>query len=183
MDFDPWTNVKTKNGFKADEIISALQKEIRRGNTENAALIAYEMIITSRELEKKLWERLLVISVEDIGWGNLHAPVIMDSLFSIYKRLGMSHDRGLVAIHGVRFLCSCKKDRSSDEMYTWIRQAVANEGVRPIIPEYALDMHTARGMEMCRGQRHFLEEATKVHPELENRTTEYRKRLFDMLND
>ena len=38
---DPWVNVKTFNGFQADHVISALQKEIRRGNTENAALLAY----------------------------------------------------------------------------------------------------------------------------------------------
>ena len=48
LDRDPWVDVKTFNGFQADHVISALQKEIRRGNTENAALLAYEMIITSR---------------------------------------------------------------------------------------------------------------------------------------
>ena len=34
---DPGVDVKTANGFPADHVISALQKEIRRGNTENAA--------------------------------------------------------------------------------------------------------------------------------------------------
>ena len=65
---DPWVNVRTRHDFAADEIISALQKEIRRSNTENAALLAYEMATTSPELEAYLWRRLLVISVEDIGW-------------------------------------------------------------------------------------------------------------------
>ena len=61
---DPWTRVRTLHDFKADEVISSLQKEIRRGNTENAALLAAEMLLTSAELEAFLWFRLQVISVE-----------------------------------------------------------------------------------------------------------------------
>ena len=37
---DPWQNVKTIHDFPADHVISALQKEIRRGHTENAVLLA-----------------------------------------------------------------------------------------------------------------------------------------------
>src|SRR5689334_15342956 len=83
LDRDPWVNVKTFNGFQADHVISALQKEIRRGNTENAALLAYEMMITSPALEDYLWQRLKVISVEDIGFGEPLAPVVLQSLFEM----------------------------------------------------------------------------------------------------
>lgn len=69
--YDPWQKVKTIGGFDADLVISALQKEIRRGNEENAVLIAYEMFSTSLPLEDFLWTRLHVISVEDIGFANL----------------------------------------------------------------------------------------------------------------
>ena len=78
MTDDPWTVVKTRHGLAADEVISALQKEIRRGHVDNAALLAYEMIGTSAELEDMLWRRLLVISVEDVGWGDLNAPSLVD---------------------------------------------------------------------------------------------------------
>ena len=44
-DRDPSVDVKTFHGFPADHVISALQKEIRRGNTENSSLLAYEMIL------------------------------------------------------------------------------------------------------------------------------------------
>ncbi len=44
---DPWQKVKTYHDLPADEVISALQKEIRRGHTENAARLAYELIQTS----------------------------------------------------------------------------------------------------------------------------------------
>ena len=83
LDRDPWVNVKTFNGLQADHVISALQKEIRRGNTENAALLAYEMMITSPALEDYLWQRLKVISVEDIGFGEPLAPVVIQSLFEM----------------------------------------------------------------------------------------------------
>ncbi len=67
---DPWQRTTTENGFPADEVISALQKSIRRGLTENAVLLGWEMFITSPELEAKLWSRLQVIAVEDVGFGN-----------------------------------------------------------------------------------------------------------------
>ncbi|MFN2305195.1 MAG: hypothetical protein ACK2TV_15815, partial [Anaerolineales bacterium] len=59
---DPWQKVKTVHDLAADEVISALQKEIRRSHTENACQLAYELIQTSPDLEHKLWQRLLVIS-------------------------------------------------------------------------------------------------------------------------
>jgi replication-associated recombination protein RarA len=70
----PRVDVKTYHGLPADEVISALQKEIRRGNAENAVLLAYEMMITSPAMEDYLWQRLMVISVEDIGFGEPNAP-------------------------------------------------------------------------------------------------------------
>src|SRR5262249_36258759 len=52
---DPWTLVETAHGFRADELISTFQKSIRRGLVENAALVAYELYVTSAELEEHLW--------------------------------------------------------------------------------------------------------------------------------
>lgn len=57
----------SKHGLAADELISGLQKSIRRSNAENALAISYEMYLTSESLEDYLWKRLLIISVEDIG--------------------------------------------------------------------------------------------------------------------
>ena len=105
LDRDPWTDVKTFHGFQADHVISALQKEIRRGNTENAALLAYEMILTSPALEDYLWHRLKVISVEDIGFGELLAPVLIQNLFEMTSTCDRAvGERKLYAIHAVRYL-------------------------------------------------------------------------------
>ena len=182
LDRDPWVNVKTFNGFQADLVISALQKEIRRGNTENAALLAYEMILTSPALEDYLWQRLRVISVEDIGFGEPLAPVLIQSLFAMTSACDRAvGERKLYAIHAVRYLCMCKKDRSSDEMINWINHTSKLGNFLPIIPDYALDMHTAEGQKMGRGRRHFFEEASRTNPEVPDRDRTYLERIMKML--
>ena len=182
LDRDPWVDVKTFNGFKADHVISALQKEIRRGNTENAALLAFEMMTTSPALEDYLWHRLKVIAVEDIGFGELLAPVLVQSLFEMCSACGRGvGERKLYAIHAVRYLCMCKKDRSSDEMINWINHSSKLGTLLPVIPDYALDMHTAEGQKKGRGRRHFFEEASRTNPEVEDRDRTYLDRIMKML--
>lgn len=178
---DPWQKVLTEHDLPADELISALQKEIRRGNAENAAVIAYELCITSPELEAKVWQRLTVISVEDIGMGDTNAPLLIHSLSQMRQAFDYgAGDRNLFTIHAVRYLCGCKKDRSSDEMLNWIKKAMEKKNLRPNLPDYVFDMHTKRGQEMGRGLDHFLKEASKVSPELEGRDTTYRERLIKL---
>jgi replication-associated recombination protein RarA len=181
---DPWTLEKTAHGLPADEVISALQKEIRRGNVENAALLAYEMAVTSEDLERKLWDRLCVISVEDIGFGETGAPALIEALERMTHRYNDGEgDRLLFAIHAVRYLCTRLKDRSSDEMLNWIRRAVEDEGVRPEIPDYAIDMHTTRGRAMNRDIHHFLDIGAHVSPELPGRNRDYLERLRRQIGD
>lgn len=181
---DPWVDVKTYHGFPADQIISALQKEIRRGNAENAALIAYEMVITSHALEDYLWQRLMIISVEDVGFGEPHAPVLINALHQMLCTFDRGvGERKLFAVHAVRYLCGCQKERSSDEMINWMMRAIAQGSVRPIIPDYALDMHTARGKEMGRGLQHFLEVGAQVSPEMPGRDWTYQERLLALIEN
>ncbi|MCC7163371.1 MAG: AAA family ATPase [Anaerolineae bacterium] len=182
--FDPWTQVRTRHDLPADEVISALQKEVRRGHAENAAMIAYEMVSTSPELERKLWDRLAVISVEDIGFGQVNAPVLVHALEKLSHHFDYgAGDRALFAIHAVRYLAMQRKDRSSDEMLNWIKSAIENQGVRPEIPDYALDMHTARGQALGRGFKHFMEQGALVEPEWSERDTTYHQRLMQMLKE
>ena len=178
---DPWTLARTLHDFPADEVISSLQKEIRRGNTENAALLAYEMLTTSQELEEYLWGRLQVISVEDVGFGSTNAPVLIETLFQMHLRLPRPRgDRYLFAIHAVRYLCQCEKERGSDDLLNWMSKATERGEASPTLPDYAIDMHTRRGQEMGRDYSHFLNEASKVQPELAERDTTYLDRLKAM---
>src|SRR5512133_1902530 len=131
---DPWVQVRTCHDFAADEVISALQKEIRRGHAENAALLAYEMYLTSAELENYLWKRLVVISVEDIGFANSQAPVLIHHLYEMHRIYERGEgDRLLFAVQAVRYLCASPKDRSTDEMVNWMKYAVEQENRLPEI--------------------------------------------------
>ena len=180
---DPWVDVKTYHGFSGDQVISALQKEIRRGNTENAVLLAYEMVITSPAMENYLWQRLMVISVEDIGFGRLEAPILVNSLHQMIQSFDRNlGERKLFAVHAVRYLCNCQKDRSSDEMILWIKMASEKMDMIPEIPDYALDMHTKRGKELGRGIRHFIEVGTQLSPELVDRDLTYKHRITEILD-
>jgi replication-associated recombination protein RarA len=181
---DPWTRVTTPRGLQGDEVISALQKEIRRGHAESAAALVVEMIDTSAEMEQVLWERLMAICVEDIGWGDLQAPVVIDALYRLHERFEVGRsERRLFAIHAARYLSAATKDRSSDEMSWWISREIRSGRVVPSIPDHALDMHTARGRRMGRDARHFFQEGAQVSPELGDRERRYRDRIMGSLGD
>lgn len=163
---DPWSRVTTRNGLAGDEVISALQKSIRRGLTEEACAFAYEMYITSEQMEDKLWRRLLAISVEDIGMGNVHAAEQMRTLNELRKEFDYRDgDRPIFFIHAIRILCSSEKDRSSDLLKNIIIKGFAM-GKVPVIPDVALDKHTTRGLAMGRDSFHFLNEASIVIPQM-----------------
>ncbi|MGL5756992.1 MAG: hypothetical protein ACRCYC_16840 [Paraclostridium sp.] len=163
---DPWARIKTRNGLNGDEVISALQKSIRRGLEEQACEFAYEMYITSPQMEEKLWRRLLTMTVEDIGMGDPTACIIVNNLYEMRKQFSYADgDRPIYFIHAIRYLCNCEKDRSSDLLKNIVIKGFAMGRV-PEIPDYALDKHTVRGAEMGRDSFHFLNEASKVIPQM-----------------
>jgi replication-associated recombination protein RarA len=182
IDEDPWAGVPTARGFMADELISALQKSIRRGLVENAVLVAYELFASGEAFEDQVWRRLEIISVEDVGLGRPDAPVIVHTLDDLRRRAAReSPDRLIYLVHAVRLLALSPKDRTSDEMATWARRVIEEGSARPEIFDDALDMHTRRGQEMGRDFLHWFTNGARVENELPNRDTTYRERLFTML--
>jgi replication-associated recombination protein RarA len=179
---DPWAGVPTVHGFMADELISALQKSIRRGLVENAVLVAYELFASGTEFEDQVWRRLEIISVEDVGMGRPDAPVIVRALDELRRRaVRESPDRLIYLVHAVRLLALSPKDRTSDEMANWVRQVVDAGTARPEVFDDALDMHTRRGQEMGRDFLHWFTNGARVENELPGRDTTYRSRILDML--
>lgn len=181
MSYDPWRGVKTRNGIQSDLVISALQKSIRRGLAEEAVTFAYEMYITSPQLEEKLWRRLQAISVEDVGFGDLSAPVLIHTLNQMRQNFPYTDgDRPIFFVHAIRYLAAAKKDRTSDNL----KNIIITEfeyGRTPDIPDFALDMHTEQGRAMGRDFKHFLQEGSRVENELtvdEN----YKARLLALLD-
>ena len=180
MSYNIWAAAKTRNGLAADEVISTLQKSIRRNKVEEACQAAYELYITGPLFLDKLWRRLLTISVEDIGFGNLQAAVQVNTLNEVRKSYAYDDgDQPMYFIHAIRVLCACTKDRSSDYLKNIIIKESAMGKVVEV-PDIALDKHTKRGQEMGRGSKHFFEEATKVIPQLEI-DNDYRERYGKIL--
>ena len=180
---DPWQRTTTAHGFPADEVISALQKCLRRSMLDNALLLGWEMYLTSPEMEAMLWSRLTVIAVEDVGMGNPQAPLLIEALYQQHLRYPYpQHDRFLFAAHAIRTIAKSPKDRTTDDMVNWAKQSIGLGEKLPEIPDIALDMHTRRGKEMGRDYRWFMEEASRVIPEIPDKDQTYRKWIMDALD-
>jgi replication-associated recombination protein RarA len=171
-------NPQTSRGYDVYELLSALQKDIRRGNE-------YQAVFWAAELEsfnsKMLWIRLQVIASEDIGVANPFAPLVIDVLERKYddarKRNKDSYRQFLT--HAVLFLARSRKSRIVDDLLNVVYGEIQHEDKKLPIPDYALDMHTSRGKRMGRGYDHFFSEGNKLKKEpFENPYTEKAKEML-----
>jgi replication-associated recombination protein RarA len=169
----------TARGYDIYELLSALQKDIRRCNE-------YQAIHWAIELEtfnaKMLWNRLRVIASEDIGLANTEATLLIDVLEKQYNdAVTRKNDSSrLFLVHAVLYLARSPKSRIVDDL---LITAYGNRdnGEKLEIPDYALDKHTLRGKKLGRDIKFFIEEGSKVNNEdLEN---PYKKKAAErMLN-
>jgi replication-associated recombination protein RarA len=155
---------QTQKGYDIYELLSALQKDIRRGKE-------YEAMFWAAELEsfnsKTLWNRLRVIASEDIGIANPLAPLVIDVLEKEYDDArGRENDSyRLFLTHAVLFLARSRKSRIVDDLLNVVYGEIQLEDKKLPIPDYALDMHTLRGKKMGRGLEYFFSEGTKLNNE------------------
>lgn len=174
---NPWENAKTVNGLTADEVISMLQKAVRRGLEEDAVDAAYELYLTSRELEHVMWRRLIMIAMEDIGFGDLQAAVIVYTYYQAKDLFERDNgDRQLTFIQAIRYLCRSPKERSSS-YYQNLQMSKFDRGYVMEVPDYALDKHTKRGKEMGRDTMYFYTDGDRVSPEYEDEENLHTKAL------
>ena len=147
----------TPKGYDLHEVISALQKEIRRCNEYEAVYWAVELESFSARV---LWKRLRVIASEDIGMADPQAAILIDTLernyFAALDKKG--NQNRLFLVHAVLHLARSPKSRIVDNLLT----VVYNDQKKLEIPDYALDKHTFRGKKMGRGWDHFFEEGAKL---------------------
>ena len=161
MSSGAWT--KTIHGKDAYECISALQKEIRRGN--ELAALTWAMELAPKQFDWLL-KRLTVISHEDIGCADIEA-VNFVTLAMPQLREWKKKDASewiLVLTNIVMALARAAKSRDADELQCVVRGRFAREGL-PEVPDYALDKHTQRGKKMGRGMDHFFDVGAQLVPE------------------
>jgi replication-associated recombination protein RarA len=156
--------LRTNRGYVLLEVISALQKDIRRGNEEQAFYWALELV---PKYEAYLWRRLLVIVNEDVGIANPPLLSIIPHLreqFFEFRERGKDGTCRLILANAILLMCRSPKSRISDEFQRVVTQEYMT-GERREIPDYALDCHTKRGRQMGRGKEFWLEEGCILEPE------------------
>lgn len=179
---DPWASSVSKRGYACDELISALQKYVRRSDVEECLLIAREMYETSEELAISLWDRFAIITSADVGDGTFIAPVIIETLRTqCLRQPWAGQDGWLYVAHAVRYLCQSPKDMTTEEMCMWTYHVMSEGDRRPTIPDFALDNHTKRGQEMGRGVEHFFTVGCAVNDEIPRRDRRFRDRVATLI--
>jgi replication-associated recombination protein RarA len=174
---DVWSRTTTVNGFAVDELRSVLQKSIRRGLVEEAALAAYELFVNGLETEEVLWRRLEIIATEDVGLGLVSAPAIIDALYTQASRMADRGDRWIYCAHAVRLLATAPKDNMSMELAGWTRAVVERGERKPVVEDYMVDLHTRRGADLGRDTAHWWSEGAR----LKNRIPGYQSKWGDYL--
>jgi replication-associated recombination protein RarA len=175
---DPYSHIVSPHGVRVDDLVSVLQKEIRRGHVDNAVLAAYEMFLTSPDVAQHLWRRLRLIAVEDVGMGLPMAPVLIDVLHRDFN--ASPGGVWMVACHAVRLLASAPKDRTGAEHADWVVAKVALGEALVEVPDYAHCVHTRAGQEMGRGLTQWWENGAHVRDESPAADHRYREELIEI---
>jgi replication-associated recombination protein RarA len=143
----------SKNGYQMDEVVSSLQKSIRRGLEYEAGFWALELIDSG--YWRYLMDRLQTIAAEDVGLANPQAIVVVNAVRQgIEVKVQEAEKRGKPWVNIPReqigflilYLCRSDKSRMADD-FIWYLQKQRKEGKRIEIPAYTLDEHTKRGRE------------------------------------
>ncbi|MBC8280452.1 MAG: hypothetical protein H8E48_06675 [Chloroflexi bacterium] len=144
--------MKTPGGYRFDETFSALQKCIRSGDERGALYWAIEL---EPEFYPHLWNRLEIISHEDVGLANPELSVLIYTWKIQHKEMvnRKNSAKRLVLANAILALCRSPKSRQADTFCN----AVYRSDEYLEIPDVAKDKHTAAGRQMGRGWQHFFE--------------------------
>jgi replication-associated recombination protein RarA len=175
---DPYSQILSPHGIRVDDLVSVLQKEIRRSHVDNAVLAAYEMYTTSPDVAQHLWRRLRIIAVEDIGMGLPLAPVLIEVLHRNFE--AAPGGDWLMACHAVRVLAGAAKDRTAGEHSDWAAAKVDCGEVLVQVPDYAHCVHTRAGQEQGRALVQWWENGARVRDELPGADHRYRDELIKL---
>ena len=157
----------TKNGLPAMAVVSAMQKCIRRGLERQAMEFACELMHTSRAFHSMVCNRLEVICHEDLD--TLAAPWVVPFVATAVAQSKERYSKNmgearLMIGTAIRMMCRSPKSRAGCHLAAAVGLRSMLEDYVPVIPDFALDMHTLAGRKQGRGLRHFREEGAKLIP-------------------
>jgi len=154
----------TANGYDLFELLSALQKCIRRNLEHDALFFAIELETFN---PSALWNRLKIIASEDVGFAYPLMPILIETLEKHYlsEKAKLNGAHLLFLSNAVVCLCRSQKSRVTDDLLNVVLLEKEKEGKRLEIPDFALDMHTTKGKAKGRGWEHFFNEGSKLENE------------------
>ena len=134
---------ETKLGYKLDEVASALQKEIRRGDEEAAV---YWALLLQSAAPQYAWKRTLVAAAEDIG---IAAPETVAQVSALAQAWKISKEHAwYVSPHhltmAVVLLCRAPKSTEVEDLLSYTDELI-RRGIKRDMPDYAVDGHTQAG--------------------------------------
>lgn len=158
----------TLHGLAAMEVLSAMQKSIRRSLEVEAMQFACELLHTSRAFHTMTCNRLEVVSHEDLDtqlapWIVTLVATCTEQARRHYDAVKIGRSRMFIGT-AIRAMCRAPKSRIGDHFSIAI--GLANElGVTvPVVPDWTKDGHTAEGKRMKRGLAYFREHSAQLVP-------------------
>ncbi len=152
--------ITLQDGTPYLEVVSGLQKMVRRGKEREALTFALSLFDSGFGLA--LAKRLVMIATEDIG---LAAPEVVSqvcTLSSTWILLGKESPRGmpepLPLIMAVMLMCRSDKNREVDDSCVVMRETMrrgTGDSPKQVIQEWedlVVDSHTSRGKQRLRLQ-------------------------------
>ncbi len=143
----------TDHGHPMCEVRSSLQKCLRRGQEEEAAYWAFQLI--RHGWVKYLWRTLRIVTSEDVGLGDPLLALQINALANNAKEgtNGFAKNKamfiGHCEIHAIMLICRAEKDWRATHLMckTIVEFAAINRGdILPREPRpEALDAHTQKG--------------------------------------
>ena len=146
----------TRRGLDAYEVVSALQKAVRRSDPEAAAYWAIELAPAHGNW---LWSRLKTIAIEDCA---PEATGLVTDITVLHRQWeNAKGEDPMTVVRAAVALAIAPKSRVA----CWMTLVVANDAYPPREPpDEARDMHTRAGKRMGRGIEHFIDEAAVLVP-------------------
>jgi replication-associated recombination protein RarA len=148
-----------KSGVAYDEVISGLQKMIRRGKEREALILAQEMF--DNGFHAAVCRRILIVAGEDIGLAN---PAVVSQVYSLCtgyliakKDSPSGRVEPLALIMSIIMLARSEKNRECDDaqIVTIARVKAGKDSAAKVIgenEEIIRDCHTAAGKSRLAGQ-------------------------------
>lgn len=134
-----------KLGYEFDEVTSAMQKEIRRGDEEAAVFWGLLLYDASPFYA---WKRVLVTAAEDIGLASERTVGLVCSLGQAWRQC--KEGSYFVSPHhlvmALILLCRSSKSTEVEDLLT-LTEELQKRGEKREMPAYAIDGHTKAGRE------------------------------------